>query len=111
VHLFDDLPPADAGVVRAKADLAFLRAIRDDGGDSGPIHLAHALGTPVLSVMGPTDPERHGPYGAPASALAHPLPCSYCYRRFTDTKACLLEIPAATVLERSIDILVSSTSA
>jgi heptosyltransferase-1 len=78
------------------------------GGDSGPIHLAHALGTPVLSVMGPTDPARHGPYGVPASALAHPLPCSYCYRRFEGTKACLLEIPAAAVLERSIDILVSS---
>lgn len=81
------------------------------GGDSGPIHLAHALGAPVLAVMGPTDPARHGPYAAPASALAHPLPCSYCYRRFADTKACLLEIPAAAVLERSIDILVSSTSA
>jgi heptosyltransferase I len=81
------------------------------GGDSGPIHLAHALGTPVLAVMGPTDPARHGPYGAPASALAHPLPCSYCYRRFEGTKACLLEIPAAAVLERSIDILVSFGSA
>lgn len=81
------------------------------GGDSGPIHLAHALGTPVLAVMGPTDPARHGPYGVPPSALAHPLPCSYCYRRFEGTKACLLEIPAAAVLERSIDILVSSGSA
>lgn len=87
------------------------RALLVLGGDSGPIHLAHALGTPVLSVMGPTDPARHGPYGAPERALAHPLPCSYCYRRFDDTKACLLEIPAAAVLERAVYILLDSGSA
>lgn len=75
------------------------------GGDTGPVHLAHALGTPVLQVMGPTDPRRHGPYGAPERALARPLPCSYCYRRFSGTKACLLEIPPAAVVERAADLL------
>ncbi|MFP3941772.1 MAG: glycosyltransferase family 9 protein [Thermoanaerobaculia bacterium] len=75
------------------------------GGDTGPVHLAHALGTPVLQVMGPTDPRRHGPYGAPERALARPLPCSYCYRRFSETKACLLEIPPAAVVERAAEIL------
>jgi heptosyltransferase-1 len=62
------------------------------GGDTGPTHLAHALGTPVLMVMGPTDPARHGPYGAPERALFRRLPCSFCHRRFGETKACLLEI-------------------
>lgn len=75
------------------------------GGDTGPVHLAHALGTPVVQVMGPTDPRRHGPYGAPERALARPLPCSYCYRRFAETKACLLEIPPAAVVERATEIL------
>ena len=32
------------------------------GGDTGPLHLADALGTPTLALFGPTDPERNGPY-------------------------------------------------
>ncbi|HWM91841.1 MAG TPA: lipopolysaccharide heptosyltransferase I [Thermoanaerobaculia bacterium] len=75
------------------------------GGDSGPTHLAHALGTPVLMLMGPTDPERHGPYGAPERAMWKLLPCSFCYRRFDETKACLLEIPADRVAERANEFL------
>lgn len=71
------------------------------GGDSGPTHLAHALGTPVLMLMGPTDPARHGPYGAPERAMWKRLPCSFCYRRFDETKACLLEIPPDRVAERA----------
>jgi heptosyltransferase-1 len=75
------------------------------GGDSGPTHLAHALGTPVLMVMGPTDPERHGPYGAPERAVWKLLPCSFCYKRFDETKACLLDLPADRVAERALTLL------
>jgi heptosyltransferase-1 len=71
------------------------------GGDTGPTHLAHALGTPVLMVMGPTDPARHGPYGAPERALFRRLPCSFCHRRFGETKACLLEILPESVAARA----------
>jgi heptosyltransferase I len=41
------------------------------GGDTGPLHLAVALGTPVVALFGPTDPVRNGPYRntpGPASA-------------------------------------------
>jgi hypothetical protein len=58
--------------------------------------------------MGPTDPARHGPYGAPERALARRLPCSYCYRRLDSTKACLLEIPPEAVVERSVSVLLDS---
>jgi heptosyltransferase-1 len=75
------------------------------GGDSGPTHLAHALGTPVLMVMGPTDPERSGPYGAPERALFRRLPCSFCYQRLAETKACLLEVPPQRVAERAAELL------
>jgi heptosyltransferase I len=34
------------------------------GGDSGPTHLAAALGVPVVALFGPTDPARNGPWGA-----------------------------------------------
>ena len=33
------------------------------GGDTGPLHLAAALGTPVIGLYGPTNPARNGPYG------------------------------------------------
>jgi heptosyltransferase-1 len=48
------------------------------GGDTGPMHLAAALGIPVVAIFGPTDPERNGPYRtaslvlrSPASATNH----------------------------------------
>jgi heptosyltransferase I len=75
------------------------------GGDSGPTHLAHALGTPVLMLMGPTAPETNGPYAAPESALFHRLPCSFCHARFTETKACLLEISPEQVARRAALLL------
>jgi len=72
------------------------------GGDTGPIHLAHALGTPVVCLLGPTDPSRNGPYGAPEASLAHQLPCSYCHQRFTETKICLLDISPEEVVQRCL---------
>lgn len=75
------------------------------GGDTGPTHMAQALGTPVLMLMGPTDPERHGPYGAPEHALYKRLGCSFCYKRLGETKACLLEIPPRRVAERAAELL------
>jgi heptosyltransferase I len=91
-----DLPTLAALIRRARLML---------GGDSGPTHLARALGTPVLMVMGPTDPERHGPYGAPEGVLFKRLPCSFCYKRLPETKACLLEIPPDRVAEKAMEIL------
>src|SRR6266513_394200 len=43
--------------------MALLRnALCVVGGDTGPLHLAVALGTPVVALFGPTDPARNGPY-------------------------------------------------
>lgn len=75
------------------------------GGDTGPIHLAHALGTPVVCVMGPTDPERNGPYRAPAHTVVDRLPCSFCYQRFDEAKACLLNISPERVAEKALQAL------
>jgi heptosyltransferase-1 len=38
------------------------------GGDTGPLHLAVALGTPVVALFGPTDPARNGPYRSTSSS-------------------------------------------
>jgi heptosyltransferase-1 len=42
------------------------------GGDTGPLHLAVALGTPAVAIFGPTDPARNGPYrmGNPSERTA-----------------------------------------
>ena len=42
------------------------------GGDTGPVHLAVALGTPVVALYGPTDPARNGPYSSRDIALRAP---------------------------------------
>jgi heptosyltransferase-1 len=42
------------------------------GGDTGPLHLASALGRPVVGIYGPTDPSRNGPYGTRARVLRSP---------------------------------------
>jgi lipopolysaccharide heptosyltransferase I len=52
--------------------------------DTGPMHIAAALGVPVFAVFGPTNPLRTGPYGSIHTVVRADLPCSPCYRR----KAC-----------------------
>jgi lipopolysaccharide heptosyltransferase I len=42
------------------------------GGDTGPLHLASALGRPIVGIYGPTDPSRNGPYGTRARVLRSP---------------------------------------
>ena len=48
--------------------------------DSGPMHLAAAVGTPVVAFFGPTDPGRTAPTGAPAAVLDRYVFCSPCFR-------------------------------
>jgi lipopolysaccharide heptosyltransferase I len=42
------------------------------GGDTGPLHLACALGRRVVGIYGPTDPSRNGPFGTRAKVLRNP---------------------------------------
>ena len=62
-------------------------------------------GTPVLALHGPTDPARHGPYGAAARTVVQVLPCSFCYKRFSETKACLLELTPRRVVASALSSL------
>ncbi|MCC7155218.1 MAG: glycosyltransferase family 9 protein [Bryobacterales bacterium] len=52
---------------------ATRRAAAVVGVDSGPLHIAAALGKKGAAIYGPTDPARNGPYGAPIQVLRHPL--------------------------------------
>ena len=49
--------------------------------DSGPMHIAAAMGTPVVAVFGPTSPRRTGPYGTEHRVFTSGVSCSPCYSR------------------------------
>lgn len=66
--------------------------------DSGPLHLAAALGTPVVGLFGPTDPARNGPF-APGAIVVHKArPEEISYKRRTDYSEAMLRITVADVL-------------
>jgi heptosyltransferase-1 len=57
---------------------ATRRAAAVVGVDSGPLHLAAALGKPGVAIYGPTDPARNGPYGGTIRVLRAPgAPTTY----------------------------------
>jgi heptosyltransferase-1 len=67
------------------------------GGDTGPMHLAAALGIPVVAVFGPTNPARNGPFGTRSIVLRSPIsPTSHARRAQPDPG--LLEISADEVI-------------
>ncbi|MBN1676805.1 MAG: glycosyltransferase family 9 protein [Kiritimatiellae bacterium] len=75
--------------------------------DSGPMHLAVALGTPVLAIFGPTAPGRTGPYGPPHRILTASLACQPCFRRkcrYGDTR-CLLSVRPEDVTTAAVHML------
>jgi ADP-heptose:LPS heptosyltransferase len=49
--------------------------------DTGPMHLACAVGTPVVALFGPTDPRRNGPFALEDVVVRETPPCAPCYRR------------------------------
>jgi len=49
--------------------------------DSGPMHIACAVKTPVVAIIGPTAPWRTGPFGDEHSVVRHELQCSPCFKR------------------------------
>jgi lipopolysaccharide heptosyltransferase I len=50
------------------------------GGDTGPLHLAAAVGTPIVGIYGPTDPVRNGPFAADDMTLSNRGPISHSRR-------------------------------
>jgi len=48
-------------------------------GDSGPMHIAAAVGTPLIAIHGPTDPTMSGPISPKATVLRSDIWCSPCY--------------------------------
>lgn len=76
-----DPPPLDLAGQTPLPELAALlkRAALVLSGDTGPLHLAQAVGTPVVAIFGPTDPTNTGPCGPSAVVLRRSVPCGPCY--------------------------------
>ena len=70
------------------------------GGDTGPVHIAAAVGTPTVSLFRVTDNTRNGPRGENHIRLQTPLDCSPCLRKECERDSeCGLSIAAAEVLQ------------
>ncbi len=67
--------------------------------DSGPMHLAAAVGTPVVALFGPTDPKRTGPYGEGHKVIRKELPCSPCFLKRCKTRECMIRITPEEVFD------------
>ena len=50
-------------------------------GDTAPMHMAAAVGTPHLALFGPTSPQQLAPLSGGGLALSHTVPCGPCYQR------------------------------
>jgi lipopolysaccharide heptosyltransferase I len=67
-------------------------------GDTGPLHIAAAVGTPAVSIFGPTDPARNGPHAAADIAVSRFPSCGCHYdRRCHLSEWCLATLPVAEV--------------
>jgi len=59
----------------------FRRSALVVAADTGPLHLACAVGTPVVGLFGPTDPARNGPFSLADEVVRRVPPCAPCHRR------------------------------
>jgi lipopolysaccharide heptosyltransferase II len=66
--------------------------------DTGPMHLAAALGTQVVALFGPTAPGRTGPFGAGHRVVRLGVECSPCFQRYCPQPRCLTALSPDAVL-------------
>jgi lipopolysaccharide heptosyltransferase II len=97
-----DLDPVELAAVLKQARLVVSN-------DSGPMHLAAAVGTPVVALFGPTDPGRTAPSGAPSRILDRYVFCSPCFRDECPYRhECMEEILVGDVLRAAEELLAGS---
>ncbi len=73
--------------------------------DTGPMHLAAAVGTPVVALFGPTAPWRTGPYGTGHQIITAELECSPCFKRRCETTDCMYQISVKQVMVAVMSIV------
>jgi heptosyltransferase I len=101
-ELADQIP--DAINLAGQTNLPQLVALLDRAdvviaNDSGPMHIAAALGRPLVAIYGPTSPVRTGPYYRMETVVRLDIPCSPCYSRQCSHQSCLQWLGIEPVLE------------
>jgi ADP-heptose:LPS heptosyltransferase len=86
LDLSGDVDLLTAAAVIAQLDLFVT-------GDTGPMHLANAVGTPIVAVFGPSDPRRYAPRGPRDTVVRIDLPCSPCNRIRRPPERCVGHTP------------------
>ena len=77
--------------------------------DTGPLHIAGAMGAPLVAVFGPTDPARNGPWSKDDEVVRRIPACAPCHKRSCDTHSdTMKKILPSTVLEAATRRLASS---
>ncbi|HDQ04308.1 MAG TPA: lipopolysaccharide heptosyltransferase II [Deltaproteobacteria bacterium] len=67
--------------------------------DTGPMHIAAAVGTPVVALFGPTAPWRTGPFGDGHVVLRKRISCSPCFKKKCTNPQCMQQIEVEEVLQ------------
>jgi heptosyltransferase-1 len=99
-----------AGKTSLQEMIALLaRASLVIGNDSGPLHVAVALGRPIVALYGPTDPNFVGPYDQLDQVLRHEVPCHPCRRRSCSHHSCMQGLPLDLVWEKTRQSLTTLT--
>ena len=76
------------------------------GNDSGPTHVAAALGTPCVALFGPGDVGRYGPRGSgPIRIIRHQVECSPCYLTSCSHHTCMRSLTLEEVVQGILDLL------
>lgn len=97
------LAPATASVGELAA--LFTRCRLYVGSDSGPMHVASLVGTPVVQILGPTDPIENTPWdGTPSRSVRVPVACSPC-RRGCAPALCMRLVSPAGVIAAARELL------
>lgn len=96
------IPPIDLTGKTSLKQLAYIikKSQAFVGGDTGPMHLAVAAGTRIVTLFGPTDPKRNGPYGDKHRVLLAAVPCQGCWKKVCPKEeSCMSTIPVENVFE------------
>jgi 3-deoxy-D-manno-octulosonic-acid transferase/heptosyltransferase-1 len=73
--------------------------------DTGPMHMAAAVGTPVVALFGPTAPWRTGPFGSSHQIIRAEIKCSPCFKRQCKTIDCMKQISVERVLDVALKVI------
>ena len=102
---------ASSASLAGKLDLAEMAAVLAlapllISNNTGPVHMASALGTPVVDLYALTNPQ-HTPWKVTSRVLSHDVDCKYCYKSVCPLghNDCLQKIPPEAVVQAALELL------